>query len=167
MERRQFLQMLGAGVAVMALAPLMDARARGGSNMSLPEFETWQLSEVEWRERLSTEAFRVLREHGTERAGSSPLDKVYDKGTYYCAGCGLAVFASDHKYDSATGGPSFFRPISDEVIGTSTDWKLIYPRTEVHCARCGGHFGHVFKDGPKPTGLRYCLNGVALRFEAA
>ena len=123
------------------------------------------LSDAEWRQRLSQEQYAVLRKHGTERAGTSPLDKRYDPGTYVCAGCQQKLFTSDTKYDSRSGWPSFWAPI-DGAVGKSTDYKLVYPRTEVHCNRCGGHLGHVFEDGPRPTGERYCMNGVALKFEA-
>ena len=123
-----------------------------------------KLSEQEWRQRLSPEQYQVLRQHGTERAGSSPLDKRYDVGRYLCAGCGQALFGSETKYDSGSGWPSFYAPL-EGAVGTSTDFKLIYPRTEVHCSRCGGHLGHVFPDGPQPTGQRYCMNGLALTFE--
>ena len=118
----------------------------------------------EWREALSQEEFHVLRKHGTEPPGSSPLDKEYGTGTYRCAGCGQSLFSSEHKFNSGTGWPSFYQPLKD-AIETSVDFKLIYPRTEVHCSRCSGHLGHVFKDGPQPTGLRYCMNGVAMKFE--
>ncbi len=130
--------------------------------------ETFEItrSEAEWRKSLTPEQFRVLRQHGTERAGSSPLDKEYGAGTYLCAGCGLPLYASDTKYDSGTGWPSFWAPI-EGAVGTSTDRKLFMVRTEVHCRRCGGHLGHVFEDGPKPTGLRHCTNGVALNFVRA
>jgi len=125
-----------------------------------------ELSEDQWRDILSPEAFRVLRKEGTERAGTSPLDSVYEPGTYVCAGCSLPLFSSAHKYDSGTGWPSFWQPIDDQHIGTKRDFKLIWPRTEYHCKRCGGHQGHVFDDGPRPTGQRWCNNGVALRFIA-
>jgi peptide methionine sulfoxide reductase msrA/msrB len=121
-------------------------------------------SEEEWRRDLSPEQFHVLREHGTERPGSSPLNKEYGKGIYYCAGCRQALFGSDAKFDSGTGWPSFFAP-KEGAVGTSEDRSFFMTRTEVHCARCGGHLGHVFPDGPKPTGLRYCINGAALQFE--
>jgi peptide-methionine (R)-S-oxide reductase len=120
-------------------------------------------SDVEWRQALTPEAYRVLREHGTERAGTSPLDKEYAKGTFVCAGCELALFASDTKFDSRTGWPSFYAPL-DDAVGTTTDRGFFMVRTEVHCRRCGGHLGHVFDDGPPPTGLRYCMNGAALKF---
>ena len=117
----------------------------------------------EWKKLLSPPAYDVLREEGTEYAGSSPLNVEKRPGVFVCAGCALPLFTSAMKYDSGTGWPSFFTTIPG-VFGTSTDHKIIYPRTEYHCARCGGHHGHVFNDGPKPTGLRYCNNGVALRF---
>lgn len=120
-------------------------------------------SEQEWREVLTPEQFRVLRKHGTERAGTSPLDKTYVEGTYVCAACGLPVFTSNTKFDSGTGWPSFFAPI-EGAVDTSIDRSLFSTRTEVHCHRCGGHLGHVFDDGPAPTGKRYCMNGVAMNF---
>jgi len=125
--------------------------------------EPLKLSRDEWKKRLAPEAFEVLRREGTERAGSSPLDREKRPGVFVCAGCGLPLFTSAMKFDSGTGWPSFFTTIPG-AIGTSRDFKLILPRTEYHCARCGGHHGHVFDDGPEPTGLRYCNNGVALRF---
>jgi peptide-methionine (R)-S-oxide reductase len=121
------------------------------------------LSEEEWRGKLSAPQYRVLREHGTERAGSSPLDKQYGAGVYHCAGCGQPVFSSDAKFDSRTGWPSFWAPL-DEAVETESDRSLFMTRTEVHCSRCGGHLGHVFDDGPEPTGQRYCMNGVSLDF---
>jgi peptide-methionine (R)-S-oxide reductase len=120
-------------------------------------------SDAEWRRALTPEQYRVLRDHGTERAGASPLDKEYGKGTFLCAGCELALFASDTKFDSRTGWPSFYAPL-DNAVGTTSDRSFFTVRTEVHCRRCGGHLGHVFDDGPRPTGLRYCMNGAALKF---
>jgi peptide-methionine (R)-S-oxide reductase len=127
--------------------------------------EPVNLSKEEWRKRLSPAAFNVLREDGTERAGTSPLDREKRAGVFACAGCDLPLFTSAMKFDSGTGWPSFFTTIPG-VFTTKTDYYLIYPRTEYRCKRCGGHHGHVFKDGPPPTGLRYCNNGVALKFIA-
>ena len=121
-------------------------------------------SDAEWRKQLSPEAFRVLREHGTERAGTSPLNAEKRPGTFACAGCGTALFDAATKFESGTGWPSFFAPLED-AVGTTTDRSFFMVRTEVHCANCGGHLGHVFPDGPAPTGQRYCMNGVSLRFE--
>lgn len=120
-------------------------------------------TDLEWQEKLTPEQFNVLRKHGTERAHTSPLDKQYTNGTYVCAGCNLPLFIADTKFNSGTGWPSFFDPIEGS-IGTTVDRSLFMSRTEVHCHRCGGHLGHVFNDGPKPTGKRYCMNGVALKF---
>ncbi|MHB8667360.1 MAG: peptide-methionine (R)-S-oxide reductase MsrB [Burkholderiales bacterium] len=122
-----------------------------------------KLSDAEWRKRLSPAAYEVLRQAGTEPAGSSPLDQEKRPGVFVCAGCRLPLFTSAMKFDSGTGWPSFFTTIPG-VVATSRDFKLILPRTEYHCMRCGGHQGHVFDDGPEPTGLRYCNNGVALAF---
>jgi peptide-methionine (R)-S-oxide reductase len=121
-------------------------------------------TEAEWRAQLSPEAFRVLRQHGTERAGTSPLNREKRAGTFLCAGCGTPLFTSDTKFDSGTGWPSFWAPI-EGAVATQTDRSFFMTRTEVHCATCGGHLGHVFPDGPPPTGQRYCMNGVALRFQ--
>jgi peptide-methionine (R)-S-oxide reductase len=121
-------------------------------------------SEEEWRRELSPDAFRVLRKHGTERAGTSPLNHEKREGSYLCAGCGAELFGSNTKYESGSGWPSFFRPKTPQAVGTSSDRSLLMTRTEVHCARCGGHLGHVFPDGPAPTGQRYCMNGAALNF---
>lgn len=123
-----------------------------------------KMSDDEWKNKLSSEAYNVLRHEGTERAFTSPLLKEHRKGVFRCAGCGLDLFTSDAKFDSGTGWPSFFDVIPGHVK-TSTDYKVGYARTEYHCARCGGHQGHIFEDGPQPTGLRYCNNGVALTFE--
>jgi peptide-methionine (R)-S-oxide reductase len=125
-----------------------------------------KLSDDEWRKHLSPEAYYVLRKHGTERAGTSPLNREKRKGTFACAGCDLPLFSSDTKFESGTGWPSFYQPLSN-AVETQTDRSFFMARTEVHCARCLGHLGHVFDDGPKPTGLRYCMNGIALKFEPA
>ena len=120
--------------------------------------------EAEWQRELTPEQFRVLRKHGTERAGTSPLNKEHRKGVFHCAGCGQPLFGSDAKFESGTGWPSFWKPL-DNAIETTTDRSFFMTRTEVHCRRCAGHLGHVFEDGPAPTGLRYCMNGVAMKFE--
>ena len=122
-------------------------------------------TEAEWKQELPHEAFCVLREHATERAGTSPLDKEHRKGTFSCAGCGQPLFESGAKFNSGTGWPSFFQPIAG-ATQSATDRKFLMTRTEIHCSRCGGHLGHVFEDGPAPTGQRYCMNGVAMKFVA-
>lgn len=140
------------------------------SLMSSPSYAagTFEVSrtDAEWRQLLTAAQFDVLRKHRTERPGSSPLDRESRTGTFACAGCDLPLFSSADKYDSRTGWPSFTRPIAG-AVGTSQDRGWLGTRTEVHCRRCGGHLGHVFDDGPKPTGLRYCMNGVALKFAPA
>ena len=123
-------------------------------------------SDSEWRGLLTRAQFEVLRLHRTEAPGSSPLNREKRKGTYACAGCALPLFASETKYDSRTGWPSFWQPLPN-ALGTKKDYALLIPRTEVHCRRCGGHLGHVFEDGPPPTGLRYCINGIAMTFAPA
>jgi peptide-methionine (R)-S-oxide reductase len=130
---------------------------------SKPENFEVTKTEAEWQETLTPEQFRVLRKHGTERAGTSPLDKNYTEGTYACAGCGLPLFTAETKFDSGTGWPSFYAPL-EGATEVSVDRALFMTRTEVHCHRCGGHLGHVFNDGPRPTGKRYCMNGVSLKF---
>jgi peptide-methionine (R)-S-oxide reductase len=135
---------------------------RGHQPASDMKFEV-ALSDDEWRQKLGPAAYHVLREHGTERAGSSPLDKQYGAGIYHCAGCGEQVFDAATKFNSGTGWPSFYAPL-DGATETTTDRSFFMTRTEVHCRRCGGHLGHVFDDGPKPTGQRYCMNGVSLDF---
>jgi len=123
-----------------------------------------QHSEEEWRQKLSPAAFAVLRKHGTERAGTSPLNMEKRPGVFVCAGCGQELFPSDTKYESGTGWPSFYAPL-EGAVGTTEDRSLFMTRTEVHCSKCGSHLGHVFPDGPRPTGERYCMNGVAMAFE--
>ena len=160
---------LGLGAAALALT----ACAKTGSEAKAAEVKTvtqttsnidWaNFTEAEWEKRLTAVEFHVLRQEGTERPGSSPLNNEKRAGTFVCAGCELPLFTSDKKYDSGTGWPSFFDVI-DGAVETKVDRKLFVARTEYHCSRCGGHQGHVFKDGPRPTGLRYCNNGVALKF---
>ncbi len=152
--RRRLMQ--GFGTLAFALTQSWPASASGG-----PFAVTY--SDAEWRKRLTSAQFSVLRQEGTERPYSSPLDKEYRRGTFACAGCDTRLFSSDAKYDSRTGWPSFFAPLTG-AVGETTDMTLGMSRTAVHCATCGGHLGHVFKDGPQPTGLRYCMNGVAMKF---
>jgi peptide-methionine (R)-S-oxide reductase len=161
MNKRTFLT---AGVAWLGSTYFLDEWIRRSAVMaaSQEQFPVVK-TEEEWRQSLNPEAFRVLRQHGTERAGTSPLDKQYGEGTYVCAGCGQPLFTSNTKFNSGTGWPSFFDPI-ENGIETSTDRSFFTVRTEVHCSRCGGHLGHVFDDGPAPTHKRYCMNGAALEF---
>ncbi len=133
-------------------------------NDTAPPADPASRSDAEWRASLSAEQYRVLRGHGTERAGTSPLNQEKRPGMYRCAGCGQELFTADTKFESGSGWPSFFAPLP-AAVDTSVDHSLLMTRTEVHCSRCGGHLGHVFPDGPAPTGQRYCMNGVALRFE--
>lgn len=152
------MAILGAGGLFKSLTSGNTAEAAAGD-------ERFPISKpsAEWRSQLSPEQYHVLREHGTERAGTSLLNNEKRAGTFVCAGCKQDLFASDTKYDSGTGWPSFWKPL-DGAVGTSEDRAFFMTRTEVHCSRCGGHLGHVFEDGPKPTGLRYCMNGVAMNF---
>ncbi|WP_067733525.1 peptide-methionine (R)-S-oxide reductase MsrB [Novosphingobium naphthalenivorans] len=157
--RRRVLGWLGAGVAL----PVLSACGSGDA-----EARTYPVhySEAEWRQRLTPAQFHILREEGTERPYSSPLNKEHRAGTFLCAADGHPLFSSKTKFDSHTGWPSFWKPLPG-AVGMSTDYKLGYPRTEVHCAQCGGHLGHVFDDGPPPTGKRYCMNGAAMTFQPA
>jgi len=152
MNRRHFMSAALASVAMPAFA-------------NTGNFEVTR-TDAEWRAMLTNLQYAVMREEGTERAGSSPLDKNYADGIYHCRGCDLALYSSETKYDSRTGWPSFWEPLPN-AIGTKEDRKLFSVRTEVHCRRCGSHLGHVFDDGPAPTGKRHCLNGVSLVFRAA
>jgi peptide-methionine (R)-S-oxide reductase len=179
MERRGFLQ--GAALAVFGSLSGRDAFAQAATAKSVDELQkNWKLllaegfkapspaeplklSNDEWRKRLDAQQFHVLREEGTERAGTSPLNAEKRAGVFVCAGCDLPVYTSEMKYESGTGWPSFFTTIPGAFV-KKTDYKLLLPRTEYHCVRCGGHHGHVFEDGPKPTGQRWCNNGVALKF---
>ena len=162
MNRRSFIFSLSGLAAASAI--LSRVSARDGDQTVIDE-EAVVRSDEEWRRLLSEEQYRVLRKEGTERPWTSSLNDEKRSGNYVCAGCGQPLFTSSMKFDSGTGWPSFFEVI-DGAIGTKRDFKLILPRTEYHCSRCGGHQGHVFKDGPQPTGLRYCNNGVALKFVA-
>jgi peptide-methionine (R)-S-oxide reductase len=181
MERRGFLQTLTALVSFGGFAGHSARAAAPADKKAVDDLQkSWKtlladgsaevtaapplkLSKDEWRKRLDPQAYDVLREEGTERPGSSPLNAEKRPGVFACAGCGLPLFTSAMKFESGTGWPSFFTTIPG-AFGTNKDYKLILPRTEYHCVKCGGHHGHVFDDGPQPTGLRYCNNGVALKF---
>lgn len=176
MNKRTFLKCCAGAVAI-PLVPLSYRTILASDEVPLPEsvkvtltedlqVEKIELSDKEWKERLTASEYRVLRKEGTERPFSSDLNDEKRTGIFACAGCDLPLFESDTKYDSGTGWPSFYEALPNSVA-TTVDYKLIFPRTEYHCARCGGHQGHIFKDGPQPTGLRYCNNGVALNFTAA
>ena len=154
---------LGTAGAVAAYAAMRVGTATDAAPAQ--NFEV-QKTDAEWRSLLTPAQYDVLRKEGTERPGTSPLNKEKRKGTFACAGCDLPNFSSETKFESGTGWPSFYQPLPN-AVGTTTDRSMLMTRTEVHCRRCGGHLGHVFDDGPKPTGLRYCMNGVALKFTPA
>ena len=154
MKRREMM----LGTAAIGLFGAQTTQAAG-------TFEVTR-TKAEWKAMLTPLQYRVMRDHGTEKAFSSPLDKNYADGTYHCRGCDLPVYSSKHKYDSGTGWPSFYKSLRN-AVGTQPDRKLLRVRTEVHCRRCGSHLGHIFDDGPKPTGKRHCLNGVSLVFKEA
>ncbi len=135
--------------------------------MKPPLIEKISKTEAEWEKTLTPEQFKVLRKHGTERAFTGALHDNHERGVYKCAACGLELFSSETKFESGTGWPSFYAPIAKNNVGTKVDKSFFSTRTEVHCARCGGHLGHVFEDGPKPTGLRYCMNSAAMKFDQA
>jgi peptide-methionine (R)-S-oxide reductase len=153
-------------LAAVAALPALALNVRPGRAQTMTATDTIdyrKLSDMDWRQRLTANQYMILRQHGTERPGSSPLNKEKRKGTFACAGCELPLFASDTKFESGTGWPSFYQPLAN-AVETKTDRSLFMTRTEVHCSRCLGHLGHVFDDGPPPTGLRYCMNGIALKF---
>lgn len=162
MFTRRTFTLAGLGIAGLAAAARIDPTHAEPPN-SQKKFPIMKTDD-EWKNILTKEQYQVLRKHGTERAGTSPLDKTYAPGIYRCAGCDQPLFSSETKFDSGTGWPSFYQPL-DRAVGTTSDRSFFMVRTEVHCANCGGHLGHVFDDGPKPTGLRYCMNGVAMKFE--
>jgi len=157
--------MLLAGVGLGAVA-LTGGYGKAETMTTMMDIDWRKLTDADWRKRLTPEQFNILRQHGTERAGTSALNHEKRKGIFACVGCELALFSSDTKFESGTGWPSFYKPL-DNAVETKTDRSFFMVRNEVHCRRCEGHLGHVFDDGPPPTGLRYCMNGLALKFVPA
>jgi peptide-methionine (R)-S-oxide reductase len=160
--KRRTLLLASFGLGSTASVLFFSSRRSGSIAKTLGKFEVSK-TEAQWRKILTPEQFEVLRKEGTERAGTSPLTAEHRNGKFACAGCNLPLFTSETKFESGTGWPSFYDPIAN-AVKTSVDSSFGETRTEVHCRRCGGHLGHVFEDGPKPTGLRYCMNGVAMKF---
>lgn len=158
MNRRTMIATMMTAGATLSIA--------GRSGAASGTFEITR-TEAEWKAMLTDLEYKVMRQEGTERAFTSPLHDLKDAGTYFCRGCDLPLYSSQHKYDSGTGWPSFWQAVTEEAVATKRDWKLVIPRTECHCARCGSHLGHIFEDGPQPTGKRHCINGVSLVFRAA
>jgi len=163
LKRRTFLKAALTAVTFLSLPRMLHSESPRIKHMTEPSIEKINKSKIEWRDILSPEQYDVLRNEGTERPFTSPLNKQYGDGSYVCAGCALPLFNSSSKFDSGTGWPSFFQPIEGHTE-IKRDFKMILPRSEYHCIRCGGHQGHVFNDGPEPTGQRWCNNGVALTF---
>ncbi len=166
MMTRRTLLMAGAAFGALAASSKFGEAGTMNTATTTQDIDWKKLSDAEWRKRLTPAQYNVLRNHGTERPGSSALLREHRKGNFVCAGCALPLFSSATKFESGTGWPSFYEPLAD-AVETKTDRSFFMTRTEVHCRRCEGHLGHVFDDGPPPTGLRYCMNGVALKFEAA
>ena len=165
MNRRNFMKLM---VSAAFLAPVAGHALAAAVNSDRVETDQQgfavTMSDEEWRQKLTPGQYRILRQHGTERAFTSALNKEKRHGSFHCVGCDWLLFLSENKYDSGTGWPSFWKPANEQAVSTSVDNSLLMARTEVHCAHCGGHLGHVFNDGPQPTGLRYCMNGEALKF---
>lgn len=166
MQRRAFITVVIGVVPAALTGCAADADEPAGAHLAAANGFEVTKTEAEWRTLLTPAQFSILRKHDTERPGASPLNDEHRQGTYHCAGCDLPVYSSEAKFESGTGWPSFTAPLQN-AVGTSVDRSLLGDRTEVHCRRCGGHLGHVFDDGPRPTGKRYCMNGAAMVFKPA